>query len=62
MPRAVRAQVKSTYYDCTITQIEEIELPGGPVVYLVHMYDATTWKNVRIRDGEMDLVEEFDKG
>jgi hypothetical protein len=62
MPRAVRAQVKGTYYDCTITQVEEIEQPDGPVIYMVHMYDATTWKNVRLWDGEMEVVEEFDKG
>ena len=62
MPRDVRARVKSSYYDYTITQVEEIEQPDSPVVYIVHMYDDTTWKNVKICDGEMEVVEDFDKG
>ena len=62
MPRSVRHQVKGTYYDFTITQIEEIDRPNEPRIYLVHMYDATHWKNVQVRDGEMKVVEEFRKG
>jgi hypothetical protein len=62
MPKQVRHLVKSTYYDYTITQVEEIDRPNEHKVYLVHMYDATTWKNVQVRDGEMLLVEDFKKG
>jgi hypothetical protein len=62
LPQAVRHLVKSTYYDYTITQIEEIDRPNEQKVYLVHMHDATMWKNVQVRDGEMLLVEEFRKG
>lgn len=62
LPRTIRHLVKSTYYDFTITQIEEIDRPNEQRVWLVHMYDATTWKNVQVRDGEMQVVEEFRKG
>jgi hypothetical protein len=60
--KSVRHLVKSTYYDFTITQIEEIERPNEHRVFLVHMYDSTTWKNVQVRDGEVRVVEEFKKG
>jgi hypothetical protein len=62
MPKQVRHLVKSTYYDYTITQVEEIDRPNEHKVYLVHMCDATTWKNVQVRDGEMVVVEDFKKG
>jgi hypothetical protein len=61
LPKQVRHVVKGTYYDYTITQVEEIDRPGEHKVYLVHMYDATTWKNVQVRDGEMVIVEDFKK-
>lgn len=62
LPQAVRHLVKGTYYDYTITLVEEIDRPNEPKVYLVHMYDATTWKNVQVRDLEMVVAEEFKKG
>lgn len=62
LPQPVRHQVKGTYYDYTITQVEEIIRPNEPVVYLVHMCDSTHWKNVQVREGEMVVVEEFRKG
>ena len=62
LPKNVRHLVKSTYYDYSITQVEEIDRPNDIKVYLVHMCDATSWKNVQVRDGEMIVVEEFKKG
>jgi hypothetical protein len=62
MPRDIRAVVKRTYFDYTITQVEEVERPDGPVVYVVHMYDADSWINVSVTDGEMEVMEEFEKG
>ncbi len=60
LPRDVRAQVKSTYYDCTITQVDEIHYQDK-VTYLVHMQDANTWKIIRVCDGDMDVYQDFDK-
>jgi hypothetical protein len=61
MPRDVRGIVKSQYYDYTITVIEEIEERMKPLVYVVHLEDSTTIKNVRVCDREMEVLEEFIK-
>jgi hypothetical protein len=61
LPRDVRAQVKSTYYDFTITVVELIEV-GDRCAYLVHLEDASNIKIVRVTDeGEMTVLEEFTK-
>lgn len=57
--REIRGIVKSTYYDYAITLVEQIEVPSKPVVYLVHLQDATTLKKVRICEGEMEVIEEY---
>ncbi|OQP68029.1 hypothetical protein [Niastella populi] len=61
MPRDVRGMVKSQYYDYAITLIEEIEARMKPLVYVVHLEDATTLKNVRVCEKEMEVVEEYKK-
>ena len=60
LPRDIYAMVKSTYYDCNIPFAEEIHA-GNQVVYLVHLEDETSWKKVKVTDGEMELVEDFTK-
>jgi len=61
LPKEVRAQVKSVYYDFVITTVEEITFPNH-LVYIIHMNDETTWLNIRISDGEMDEYQKFAKG
>jgi len=61
MPKAVRALVKSTYYDYSITLVEEIEQPNDHVRYLVHLQDNISWKNVLVSDGQMEVVEDKKK-
>jgi len=61
LPENVRALVKSTYYDYSITMIEEINYQNR-TIYLVHMQDELTWKIVRVEDGEMSVIEDFIKG
>ncbi len=58
LPKDVRAQVKSVYYDFAITTVEEITFPEH-LVYIIHMQDDTKWMNVRICDGEMDIMKEY---
>ena len=58
LPKDVRAQVKSVYYDFSITTVEEISFPEH-LVYIIHMQDDTKWMNVRICDGEMDIMKEY---
>jgi hypothetical protein len=61
LPRDVRAQVKSVYYDYVITAIELVEIPEH-MVYLIHLEDAVSIKIVRISDeGNMDVYQEFSK-
>jgi len=58
MLRDVRAIVKSTYYDYSITQVEEINhVEGAGIVYIVHLADDTSYKTVRVCNGEMDELE-----
>jgi hypothetical protein len=61
MPKAIRALVKSTYYDYMITLVEEIEQPNDHIKYLVHLQDNISWKNVLVSDGQMEVVEEKKK-
>ena len=55
LPVAVRAVVKSEYYDFSIVSVEEVKLDGRHI-YLVDMQDATAIKTVRVEDGEMSVV------
>ena len=61
MPRNVRATVKSVYYDFAITQVEEIKHINSPLVYIVHLQDSTSWRNIRVCEGEMEVLEIFNK-
>jgi hypothetical protein len=62
LPHDIRAVVKSTYYDFTITIVETVEVPGQRV-YLVHLEDATQIKIVRVsEEGEMSVLQEYTKG
>jgi hypothetical protein len=61
MPRDIRHIVKSEYYDYTITLVEQIEETRRPLVYVVHMEDATTLKNVRVCERGMDVMSEYMK-
>jgi hypothetical protein len=50
--------VKSTYYDFNIYHIIEPTL-NGVTSYLVKMEGKSTWKTVKVVDGEMEEVEEY---
>ena len=61
MLHSIRHIVKREYYDFTITQVEEIHYQNQPVVYVVHMQDDSTWMNVRVSEGEMQVLEKYSK-
>lgn len=61
MPRDVRGMVKSEYYDYAITLVDEIEERMKPLVYVVHLEDSTTLKNVRVCERDMEVIEEYKK-
>jgi hypothetical protein len=60
LPKDIRKIVKSTYYDYSITQINEVTV-GDKTAYLVRVEDQETFKTIRIIDGEMDVYEDFKK-
>ena len=61
MPHDIRSIVKREYYDYTITLVEQIEENRKPLVYVVHLEDATTLKNVRVCEREMEVMAEYMK-
>ncbi|OQP50621.1 hypothetical protein A4H97_01925 [Niastella yeongjuensis] len=61
MPRDIRSIVKREYYDYTITLVEQIEEMRKPLVYVVHLEDATTLKNVRVSERDMEVMTEYMK-
>jgi len=63
MPREVRHEVKSTYYDYRIVYTQEIETidSDGVPTYIICLEDESKFKLVRIRDGEMSQWKEFTK-
>lgn len=61
MPRDVRGIIKSQYYDYTITVVDEIEERMKPLVYVVHLEDSATLKNIRVCEREMEVLEEYKK-
>lgn len=61
MARNIRAQVKSIYYDYKIFIIQEIESPNHPTVYIVNLQGDTDWKKVRLCQGDMEVMEEYNK-
>ena len=60
LPVDVRALVKRTYYDFSITSVQEIHIEDK-IVYLVYMNDETTFQTVRVCDYEMDVYQSFPK-
>jgi len=59
--RDVRAVIKSVYFDYSIFIIQEIEKPNAATVYIVNIEDANCWKKIKVSDGEMEVMESFNK-
>lgn len=61
MPRDIRHDVKSTYYDYNIVYTQEVETidSGGVPTYVICVEDKTKIKMIRICDGEMKVWKEF---
>ncbi len=58
MPSAVRKIVKRVYYDYVITLAMEVK-QNKKDVWVVNMKNNSTYITVRIEDGEMEQVEQF---
>lgn len=59
LPGEVRRQVKSTYYDFNIFLVIEVTV-GNQTAYLVKIEDKACTKTIRVMNGEMDVIEEFE--
>lgn len=59
LPNEVRHPVKSTYYDFNIFLVTEVTV-GNKIAYLVKIKDKTCTKTIRVMNGEMDVIEEFE--
>jgi len=62
MPHNIRHLVKSTYYDYSITGIDEVEQYNlSNLVYVIYLEDDTSYTTLRVCDGEMDVMETLTK-
>jgi len=60
LPGDVRALVKQAYYDDTIGIVKEV-IQAGNTTYLIHIDNGPRWKTIRVRDDEMEVVQDFRK-
>lgn len=60
-PKDIRSQIRSIYSNYSVILVEEIERPMKPLVYVVHMEDQRTFKNIQLCDKEMETVLEIRK-
>lgn len=61
LPHFIRDIVKRTYYDFSITNVIEIQVPEHSV-WMINVEDKDTFKVVRINDeGEMDELHDYVK-
>jgi hypothetical protein len=62
LPRNIRAQIKSTYYDYKIFIVQEIESSDRATIYIVNLQGDGDWKKVKLCQGEMEELEDYKKG
>lgn len=55
----LKQSVKSSYYDYTIFQVQEIEQPLHPVNYIVHLSGKSKLINLRIYNGLIEEEQNF---
>jgi hypothetical protein len=60
LPREIRHMVKSTYYDFNIFLVNEVTV-GNAKVHLIKIEDQTSFKTIRVQDGEMSETEAYTK-
>lgn len=56
IPKEVRAQVRSTWYDHAISSVEEIQYGNLPLIYILHIHEGNDWKIIRVSEGEMNEI------
>jgi hypothetical protein len=61
LPLDVWQAVKSSYYDYTIYQVQEIEQPHQPIVYVVHLDGKKKLINLQVCNGAVYEWQKFKK-
>jgi hypothetical protein len=61
LPADVRKQVKNAFYTFEISSVQEVR-QYNTTAYVVMIADASSWKVVRVMDGELDVLNEYAKG
>ena len=64
LPAEVRKMVKSTYYDDAIGWVKEVWNAGADEdapVYVVHIENSSSWKDLSIHDGIMEVLHSYRK-
>lgn len=60
MPEDVRRLVRSNYYDYTIGWVKEVN-QNEAKVYVVHLDDPVSFKEIAVQDGEISELKTFRK-
>ena len=60
LPRTIRHLVKSNYYDFNIYQVREISKKDN-TIYIVTIEDKTSWKKIKVENGQMEVMNELPK-
>jgi hypothetical protein len=60
MPADIRHMVKSEYYDYSIFLVSEVTTKGK-TRYVINLEDRTSFKEIKIDDGGMEVTNEFIK-
>jgi len=55
----LKQSVKSSYYEYSIFQVQEIEQPLHPVNYIVHLEGKAKLINLRVYNGEIEEEQNF---
>lgn len=61
LPKDVRSIVRSKYFDFSIFYVDEVESvdSNGIPTYVVHIEDKTSFKLIRVYDGQMETWKEY---
>ena len=62
LPVDIMKIVKGTYYDYNINLVEELNvIADNNIVYVIHMENKTSWKNITVCNGEMNIFSDIAK-
>jgi len=54
--------VKDNYEDYAVAGMEKIDQSGYNTIYIVHLEDIHSIKTIRVRNDEVELIQDFKKG